>query len=265
MKRDLPITLVIIVIFAITAHSAPVEGHSETLLWRLTTSLNYWTGDFGTSTRTNTFYWPFTLTRFFDKGNVFFTVPYIYQESGPGISALSGQPFSTGHPSAGTDRSGGIGDIILGAEYYLLDETFHWLNLSTVAKIKFPTAEEEKGLGTGKFDEALGVEISKTFNNVWKFFTGIYYTLIGDLDDLDLNDEFSYSAGAEYSFSEKTSASLFYEERTALTDSGDNPRSVNLGISHKLNERTDIFAGVSAGLSDGSPDIGVNWGINYFF
>ena len=91
--------------------------------WEFDTSLTYSTGDFGTSKTTNTLYWPFTLKRLFELGNVFLTIPAIHQDSGSGVTSLGGRPFQTNRTTLGSNKKEtGIGDVLLGGEYYLLKE-----------------------------------------------------------------------------------------------------------------------------------------------
>ena len=79
---------------------------------KLTTALTYERGDFGTSHDTETVYAPFSLTRYFNAGNVTLTVPYIYQKSPPSVSALRGRPFQINTRSGDVRTDSGIGDIL---------------------------------------------------------------------------------------------------------------------------------------------------------
>ncbi len=46
-------------------------------------------------------------------------------------------------------------------------------------KIKFPTADQGKGLGTGEFDETVGVDLSKTLFPRFVSYVTLAYTVIG--------------------------------------------------------------------------------------
>lgn len=56
----------------------------------------------------------------------------------------------------------GIGDILLQGRYYILDEQGLLPTVALLARIKFPTADRDRGLGTGEFDEKFGIQLSKT-------------------------------------------------------------------------------------------------------
>ena len=246
-----------------TARSYMEEGQEE---WEFMTSLTYETGDYGTSETTNTVYWPFTLKRYWERADASFTIPLLYQETGPGVTAIGGRAFQTSRFTFGSEATdSGIGDMLLKGRYYLFDETSQDFNLAAAGKIKFPTADDEEGLGTGEFDEGFGLEAGKTLNAFWSLYADIYYTFIGEPPGTDLDNEVAFNVGAGYNLTDETSASLFYQERTALVDGRDNPRDIFLALNHELNNTTDVFGGVSFGVSDGSPDFGVTAGTKYRF
>ena len=232
--------------------------------WEFDAAVGYSSGDFGTSKTTRTVYWPFTLRRYLPEGDVSLTLPFINQKSGPGVAALSGRPFQIG-TGAAQESSGGIGDLLLKGRYYLFNEETQDFSLSPIAQIKFPTADDKDRLGTGEFDETLGMEAKKMFNERWAGYGDIYYTFIGDPPRVDLNNEFAYDVGAGYHFSKETEATLFYRESTALVDNNDNPRDIILGVNHDLGEDIAVYGSLGFGLSDGSPDTSVLLGMSYWF
>ncbi len=234
--------------------------------WKFSAAISYDSGDFGTDATTNTVYIPFTLKRYFSAGDLAVTIPYIYQESGRNISALSGRPFQTSKSNSGTRSSEGIGDVLVKGSYYLLTEsTTTPFNLSPVAKIKLPTADKDEGLGTGEWDETLGLETSKTLNTEWSLHLDLYYTFIGDPKGIDLNNQFSFDVGGLYQFTEDTAVGLFYEEQTNLVSGRPNPRDLDFTINHKIDQDYEVFGDLMIGLSKGSPAVGVTAGASARF
>ncbi len=233
--------------------------------WTLTTSVTYSTGDFGTSTTTNTVYVPVTLQRNLSQGRVYLTVPYIDQQSGPGVQAFGGRPFRVSGGAGNSGWNGGVGDIILGGSYDLLREPDRPLDLSGFASVKFPSADKDKNLGTGEFDETLGLAGSKSIGGNWSVLGRVGYTFIGDPPGVNLKNQFFYAAGVGYQWTKETFSSISYEERTKLVNGRPNPRDLVLGVDHKLNETTGIFGDLDFGLSEGSPDIAVTAGMSWWF
>ncbi len=241
----------------------PTMDYSQ---WAFDTSLTFSSGDFGTDTTTNTFYWPLTIARLFDKGDVAFTLPFIYQQTGPGIAALAGRPFQVRNNTAGSENdTGGVGDLLLKGRYLVFNETSQAFNLYTYAQIKFPTADDAKGLGTGEFDESLGLEANKPLNDLWTIYGDIGYTFIGDPPAVDLNNEFSYRVGVGYQVTKETQTTLSYQEKTALLDNHDNPRDIIVGLNHAMNQDITLYGDLGFGLSNGSPDISATLGTRYLF
>lgn len=234
--------------------------------WALETSPSYASGDFGTSTTTNTLYWPVTIRRYVPRGEVAFTIPYIDQTAGPGVTAIRGRPLRTDRSTAGPKRSdSGIGDLLLDGRYHFFDETTEAFKLSGFGGLKLPTADEDKRLGTGEFDQTLGLESGKALDELWSVHANVYYTFIGDPPDTDLNDQFLYDLGLGYKLTEKTLATVSYQESTALVDDEDNAREIVLGANHDLASDTKAYGKTAFGLSDGSPDWALMGGLAYIF
>ncbi len=232
--------------------------------WTFISSVNYSTGDFGTGTTTNTVYIPFTIQRNLSQGRVYLTVPYIDQNNTTGVSAIGGRPFRTGSGIT-TGWNGGLGDIILGGSYDVLREPDRPFDLSPFASVKFPTADKNKNLGTGKFDESLGITASKNLDKNWSVLGRIGYTFIGDPAGIKLNNQFFYDLGVGYQWTEATFTSITYEQKTRLISGQPNPQDLIFGIDQKLTQALGVFGNLDVGLSKGSPDIAVTAGMDWSF
>ena len=137
--------------------------------------------------------------------------------------------------------------------------------MNLFGQVKFPTADEKKGLGTGEFDETIGLETSKSLTEMWNIYADLYYSFIGDPPDVDFDNVVSYDVGVGYKITPETEATLYYRESTALLDSRENPRDILLGLNHKMDEKTKIKGEVGFGVSDGSPDVSATAGLDYLF
>ena len=234
--------------------------------WTVTSSVNYSTGDFGTDTTTRTIYVPFTLQRNFSQGRVYATFPYISQKTGgSGVRAFNGQPFLTGQTGGSNGWESGVGDIILGGSYDLLREPEKPFDLSAFGSIKFPTADDDKGLGTGEFDETMGLAFSKSLDKNWSVLGRAGYTFVGDPPGANFKNQFFYAAGVGYQWTDATFSSVSYEERTRIVNGEPNPRDIVLGVDHKLSETLGVFGNLGFGLSNSSPDTFVTAGVSVWF
>lgn len=236
--------------------------------WRASSSLNYESGDYGTSTRFSSLYVPFTLKRFLGDAFASLTVPFVSQTSDGSVSNVGGRPVKTrrgGGAGAATTTHSGVGDVMLRGGYALLEEDPHPLDLSAVAKLKLPTADRDKGLGTGEFDAGAGVEAAKLVAPGWWVLVDLYYTAIGDPPGTDLNNQFAADAGVSRRFSKELTGTVLFEASSALVPGTPSPRNLRGILDARLDERSSVFASALAGLSDGSADYGFGFGGTYRF
>jgi hypothetical protein len=233
---------------------------------KVNVSITYQTGTFGTNVRTHNVYIPFTLIRYFNKWAIAGTLPYIYQKNDQRIAAIAGRPQYVRNTRGSVHDDSGPGDILGKLGYQALDETANLMNLWAIGQIKFPTADDETGLGTGKFDETIGVEGSKSFSESWKVFSDLYFTFMGDPDGLNLNNQLTIDLGVRYKMSAFTTLSLAYEDRSNLRNGRPNPRDFVFGVRRKASDETaSLFGSLSLGVSEGSPDIGLTAGVSASF
>ncbi len=125
--------------------------------------------------------------------------------------------------SATTDS--GLGDIILRGRYYLIEESTILPLVALTGRIKFPTADADRGLGTGEFDEGVGVELTKRLADRWLAYLDGGYNFIGDAPDTDFHNQWWYDAGIGYDVTDNLHMSVFYEEYRALVNTVNNARA----------------------------------------
>ena len=259
----LPLTWVLSQWIAFSAFAESKESD-----WKLSASTTYETSKYGTDTQTDTVYLPVTLKHYFDREDISLTIPYISQKSSGLVSVVDGKIFKTRQktgPTAVTTNSG-LGDIILKGSFYLLQEQQKQpFDLFLIGKIKFPTADEKKGLGTGEYDETIGLEFGKPILPEWTIFVDAYYTFIGSPSGTTLENRFSFDTGLADQITQLLTASIFYEESTPLISGNPNLKNIIVNLEYKVTRGIKVFAGGSIGLSASSPDYGVTAGASIKF
>lgn len=127
--------------------------------------------------------------------------------------------------------------------------------MDLTGKVKLPTADEDKGLGTGEPDYAVQLDYLYAAGDLTPMFT-LGYKFKGDPDGTDLNNVLYLSAGADLRCSDSThiGASLDFQE--ASTDGVDDPLEVFTYLNHKLNDKWSLLPYLYVGLSDSSADMG---------
>ncbi|MBU4477706.1 MAG: transporter [Candidatus Omnitrophica bacterium] len=242
-------------------------AYEEFLLWGISASLDFKSGDYGAQTTTSTIYMPFELSRYFSKGELSFTIPYIQQESEEQVKVIGGKPFRSkvDRQTQTKTTESGLGDIILKGEYDLWTDQADLFFVSVLGAVKLPTADEDKGLGTGEYDFTFGVKNKRLLNEKWKMYAGFYYTFIGEPSNEKMDNELAFDLGVSCHVLKEVEARFFYEQSTAIIPGDADPKSVVLGISYQLEKNIKLFGDLSLGLSEGSADIGLSLGINAGF
>jgi Putative MetA-pathway of phenol degradation len=250
--------------------AAPALADDDPLRWALSTSFNYSEGDYGTGKNTTLIYVPFTLgVRPIDRLDLSLTIPYLRQSSqnvvitGGGIApSKHGRRLvvSSARQSVSTTEDG-LGDILLKGRYVLLEEKPLVPETAPYLKIKFPTADSDRGLGTGEFDETVGVDLSKTFGQRWFGYLGLGYTFIGSPPGTTLDNSFGWSIGAAYAVTSPLSVFAFLDGATAITPGTQDPLELRVGAEYNLTKALKVTGSLTKGFTDGSPDWGVSVGL----
>ena len=268
-RRNIPASLILATVLcawlALAATSPVCAGSDDR--WQTGLSLYRSSGDYGTGSTTTITSVPLFIRRLFDNGDVTLVVPYVSVTGDCGVTLLSGVPNRTDGtcpvvttPNGKRTRTvqtrtteSGLGDLVLRGRYYVLDEGALLPTVALTAKIKFPTADRDRGLGTGEFDEGLGIELSRKLSDAWIGFVDVGYTVLGDPPDVNLRNQWNYDVGAGYYVTKALLASVYYEGWTAALPGLSSPRDLLFALNLATNP-IRLNASIARGLSDGSPD-----------
>ncbi|MBI3325398.1 MAG: transporter [Nitrospinae bacterium] len=125
--------------------------------------------------------------------------------------------------------------------------------------------KEDKGLGTGEFDETIGVSFSKTFAQHLVAYLDLAYTFIGSPPGVNFDNTFAWSIGAAYLVAQPITLFAFLDGATATSPGRDNPLELRFGAEYKVVKAVRLTGSVTVGLSDGSPDYGLSGGVVFRF
>ncbi len=226
----------------------------------LSTGMDYSKGSYGETSDTEIWYIPLSVKLEKSLLTYKLTLPFI-QITGPGyVTGAEAVPGKTGSSAQSTET--GMGDIIASASYTLIPYQIKKPTLDLTARIKFPTADETRGLGTGETDYYLQADGLYSFGSLTSFGT-LGYKIYGDPPGMNYENVFYYSIGGSHSFSNILSGGLIYDFRQSATTSGTAVKEVTAFTSRKLDSKTKLLVYLVKGLSEGSPDWGV--GINLGF
>lgn len=220
----------------------------------LSTGVDYTSGSYGGDVDIEDVYVPVTATMHTGRVAYRLTVPYI------SVRAPEGTVFDTGgSPVPGSGEmttESGLGDIIAGATIYdVVTNERLGLAVDLTGKIKFGTADEDKGLGTGENDYTVQADAFKFIDEL-TLVGSLGYTLRGDPDDVDLDDVLLASFGGTYNFSPDVRGGLFFDYRESAISGDDNIREFSGFVSRRVSDDWRVQVYALAGLSDSSPDLG---------
>ena len=205
-------------------------------------------GDFGTPTSSRLFSLSPTLGYVALRYDLSVTAPYLsLTNKTSGVSS--------------TER--GLGDIIVRAGAVLFPENAGGFSVNGSVAAKLPTADENKGLGTGETDYAAFATISQRLQ-AFKLLMTAGYLKTGDPSGLNYHDGFSYGFGLSRRF-KKTTVYGSYDKRRAVIAGLENPQEVGAGFFHILSADYAVKGHFFVGLNNGGPDGGGSLGIVRWF
>ena len=264
----------------------PLTAYAQGEQWQVGTAPSFSSGRYGTDTRTDVLYTPITARRLFADGDLTFVIPMTCIRGNGGVIVVNGMPVRqerldaagetgtrtgtdstrTGTTAATPTTACGLGDIIVRGRYYVLDERAWYPTIALRAHVKAPTASDEKGLGTGRPDEGVGVEVSRTIGRGLMAMVDGGYTVIGDRPGFDLNNTWWYDVGLGQNLAKDVvNVSVFVEEYRALVEGLENSRELVMAVSVKSASGWRVQISGSLGLSDGAPDRGFTLGASRRF
>lgn len=223
--------------------------------FNLSLGFDYDTGDYGGTSTTETLYIPVSLM--YTRGNLTLrgTVPYLRITTTGSVIGGGSDIVVTGEPNEGDGTVGGLGDINLSTSYFLYGGSATLPMVDVTAKLKLPTADEEKGLGTGATDLTIEADFTKVFDRSFVYLTA-GYKFYGDSEEVELDNVLLGSLGFGHAFTDKATAGLIYDARQAATPEGSAMSEGTVYLSYRLLRNLRLMVYFLKGFSDGSPDLG---------
>ena len=265
----------LLLIGAPVAHAATTDSGR----FSLSAGADYSSGKYGTDTTTDIWSVPVAAAYQTDRWTFKLTVPYINISGAgnviPGVGKVNnGNPKGRGRgnggvatPAPGTAASGsasGLGDITASAGYELFGSADRTFGLDLTGKVKFGTADENKGLGTGKNDYGLSQDTYKV-SGAWTAFGGVGWMKYGSSQYIQLKNGFNANIGADYKLGASDNIGAYYYYRERIADTGASQSELTGYWNHKFNDSLRVQAYALAGFADGSPDYGVGASLKYSF
>ena len=237
-------------------------------VWSLSVTGEYSTGDYGTSSSTDIWYFPATLRYETERAAFRVTVPLMSYEGSGNVVVTPGDHNSMGHgmtttTTTGSQTDSGLGDVIVSATYVVIQESAQTPAVALTGKAKLATADTPL-LGTGENDYAAELELIKDYHSVIGY-GGVGYKILGDPPGVDFNNVLYGFVGAEYAFDKVRSGGLVLDFAQASTDAGSDFRQLTGYLVRRLDKTLTARGYLLLGLSDSAPDWGIGIGAIYYW
>lgn len=281
-----PGSLIVLVIALTMPSSAPAEEFP----WSVGLGFEFASGKYGTDNATESVFVPLTImANPGERLELSVEIPFVYQSNNSVVSGVvrngmqgnkstllpagamrgpGGSGGATGLSPASTENSlqsgSGIGDITVKAAYVLIQETELMPQVRPSVFVKFPTADKDKALGTGEFDEGFAVELSKWLGN-WNPFIEAGYTVQGKAAQLALRNYMTYNAGLGYQITDDLQPVLLIKGTTPPADNTSSLLEIRLKLKYQITKQTGTEVYFAKGLTTNSPDYGTGLAIYYDF
>lgn len=265
MKTHLLRTATIAIIASLAAATAaPAQTvPPPTTTLRTDTSLNYSRGDYGLADDTEV--WVALLNTTYETASwrLQAALPVINIKGpatvvgniGDGVTSAPGRPTD--------DSETGLGDLTLGAAYKF-GPVVQGINLDLGARVKLPTADEDKGLGTGEFDTYVQADVYKSLGKIVPFGT-LGYRFLGSNQTYRLKDGVFASGGIASPITTATTVGASLNWRERIIAGGDHATELMAFALHNLDQQWRVQGYVLKGFTDASPDLGVGGMVGYRF
>lgn len=221
----------------------------------VSTGVNFSTGTYGGDRKIEDLYVPVSVQ--VDMGNAALrlTVPYLSVDAPEGtiIVGPDGEPLPGEGPMT---TNSGLGDVTASVTFYdVLSSPERGVALDLTGKVKFGTADETKGLGTGENDYTVQADLLKFVDRL-TLVGSLGYAFRGTPPGAKLDDSMLVSVGGSYKFSDNVRGGLFLDYRESSISGADAIQELSGFVSRRLKGSWRVQVHVLTGFSDNSADWG---------
>lgn len=245
--------LVAAAFFLLTSIGVAADDNVPNITW--SSGLEYSSGTYGGDADIEDLYLPLTMGLNFERMSLDLTVPYLSVRA-PGGTTVTG-PGGEPVPGSGqTVTEGGLGDVIAGITIYdVMYSNDLGLALDVTGRVKFGTADVDKGLGTGETDFTLRADLYKYLEQ-FTLLGSVGYKFRGDPADIDLEDVLVGSLGAIYHASDTRSLGVIFDYRESAIAYNDAVSELSAFVSQEFSDTWSVQFYVFTGFTDSSSDWG---------
>jgi hypothetical protein len=214
-------------------------------------------GDYGFTDDTEVYSIPLDLS--YERGRWVGRASFSYLTINGPATIIGGG--GAARPTSNTES--GVGDVYLSGTYRFGETLGKW-NLDATLRLKLPTADEDRGLGTGEFDAYGQVDLYRTFGKVTPFLA-LGYREFGTNDLYQLHSGIYTSVGAHFRTSEKFVVITAFNWGEHLLEGQDDTMDAFVAVNHEAGANWRVMAYALTGFTDASPNLALGGRVTYRF
>jgi hypothetical protein len=155
----------------------------------------------------------------------------------------------------------GMGDVVAGAGFRIVDDATSGLQVVVGARVKLPTASAPRGLGTGKTDIAGTATVRRRFARGW-IYGDAGFIKVGSPAGVTLNNTLLWGVGGGRQLSSRVFLlGAAYGNSATVSEFGA-PAELSGGVGFKISDRANLTILPFVGLTQASPTYGLTVGIS---
>jgi hypothetical protein len=282
------VTAVVLLVFLAPAQAAEEERGQGLDPFFVETGVTGSTGDFGTAVDTTLVWVPFTFGYRTERLEVSATIPYIAlsttgfttptlggpaavsetpaaQQPSPQVpNPTPTQPSPVIATEASTDPTSGLGDLTLSGTYLLIEQEGPWPSVSPWASVKIPTADKDKGLGTGEVDFGFGAIFDVARGRLFAS-ADLGYIIIGEPSGVDFDNVFAATLIGGLIPLDRLTLYALFDYRTAVVKEVDDPIALGFGANYPLGNAFLAKGELRFGLTESAADLAWTTTLQYRF
>lgn len=237
---------------------APLAPASVT---KLEVGVSYSRGDYGLASDTEILLAPVSIVYETQAWTIRATVPVVRLE-GPAAFVADGGPGAGGPARGNSATTTGLSDATIGVTYKSIRH-IGGLHTDLTARVKLPTGNEDRGLGTGEIDYHAQIDFYQTFDRITPY-VALGYRVLGD-GRYQLDDGFFANAGIGFNVAPGTCIGTSLKWRQHIVNGADAALEGTIFAYQKLSENLSGTLYALKGFSDASADYGMGLSLIYQF
>jgi hypothetical protein len=152
----------------------------------------------------------------------------------------------------------GFADMNLWTKYRFIKESEKKFGAAAGVNLKLKNGDENKGLGTGKYDVMPFLVATYKFQEPLLFGARVGYNIVGEPDNVKWDNEMVYSVWTRYTFSDQLGIVGEINGNTLragnLTGNRADAVEIDGGITYGVTPNVGLVAGAGIGITDNAPD-----------